>query len=303
MTRRVAWLRHRGSPTPAETMVRIRGSARSEAFDRPSGPSHARSASKKGRLRLIDRTWVERLERAALWAWPPKETAHVEGWLLRASGGATRRVNSAQTLMFASGADLERALARVEGWYRARALPPCFQLTDLAAPAGLDAALEARGYARLPSVSVFLIEASRVEPPAGPSIELLTRPTPLVMNAVCDPRWVPAARRVRAELFARIRRPHTFAVLTEGGQPVAGGLCVVEKDLAGVFTLRTTSSHRRRGHARAVLRRLVAWARGHGAHQIYAQVEDDNTPALAVYRPYEAQRVYGYWYRERPEVG
>jgi hypothetical protein len=250
---------------------------------------------------LIDRAWIGRLERAALWAWPPKETAYVEGWLLRASGGVTRRVNSAQTNVFASGADLERALARVERWYAARALPPCLQLTDLAAPAGLDSALEARGYGRLPSVSVLLIEAARIEPPDGPSIELLTRPTPLVMNAVCDPLWAPAARRARAELFARIRRPHAFAVVTEGGQPVAGGLCVVEEDLAGVFTLRTAPSHRR-GHARAVLRRLVAWARGHGARQIYAQVEDDNASALAVYRPYEAQRVYGYWYRERPEA-
>lgn len=290
---------HRGSPTTAETMVRAGGEARSEAFDRASGPSHASSACWKGELPLIDRARIGQLERAALWAWPPKETAHVEGWLLRASGGATRRVNSAQTLVFASGADLERALAHVERWYGSRALPPCFQLTDIAAPAGLDAELEARSYARLPSVSVLLIEAVRVEAPAGPSIELLTRPTSLVMNAVCDPLWAPAARRARAELFARIRRPHVFAVLTEGGQPVAGGLCVVEKDLAGVFTLRTTPSHRRRGHARAVLRRLVAWARGHGARQIYAQVEDDNAPALAVYRPYEAQRVYGYWYRER----
>ena len=84
-----------------------------------------------------------------MWAWPPKETARDEGWLLRAAGGHTRRANSVQPLVFASGADVERAIGRVEAWYARRGLPACFQLTDRAAPAGLDAALERRGYARL----------------------------------------------------------------------------------------------------------------------------------------------------------
>ena len=89
------------------------------------------------------------------------------------------------------------------------------------------------------------------------------------MNAVCDPHWGPAMRRARAELFARIRRPHMFAVLLDGIQPVAGGLCVVDGELAGIFTLRTAVAARGRGHGRAVLRRLAAWGRGMGAQQLY----------------------------------
>jgi ribosomal protein S18 acetylase RimI-like enzyme len=55
---------------------------------------------------------------------------------------------------------------------------------------------------------------------------------------------------------------------------------------------------RRRGYAGAVFRRLVDWARRHGAAQVYLQVEDDNEAALALYRPHGGERVYGYWYRE-----
>jgi N-acetylglutamate synthase len=249
----------------------------------------------------MQRELVERIERAALWAWPPRETAHVDGWLLRAGspGGRTRRVDSAQTLAFAAGADVAKAIGRVDAWYAARGLPACFQLTELSEPVGLDAELEARGHDRLPSVSVLLLDAAMVEPPSASSrIELLTRPTPQVMNAVCDPRWDAAPRRARAELFARVRRPHAFAVLLEGTEPAAGGLCVIDGDLAGIFTLRTAVPFRGRGHARAVLRRLVAWARHAGARKIYLQVEDDNAPAQALHRPLGAKLVYGYWYRE-----
>jgi GNAT superfamily N-acetyltransferase len=249
---------------------------------------------------MVDRQLVERIEQAALWAWPPKETAWVEGWLLRAGGGRTRRINSVRTLVFAAGADVDKAIARVERWYAARALPACFQLTELAAPAGLDAELEALGYLRLTPSAVLLVDATGVESPGQEPIELQTRPTPLVMNAVCDPRWGPEVRRARAELFARIRKPHVFAVLTEGGQPAAGGLCVVDGDLAAILAMRTEVPFRRRGHARAVFRRLAAWARNAGAKRIYLQVEDDNEAAQALYRPFGGALAYRYWYREPP---
>lgn len=244
---------------------------------------------------------IERLERAALWAWPPKETARDDGWLLRAGGGRTRRVNSVQALVFPADTDVQRTIDRVERWYATRGLPACFQLTERAAPADLDAVLAARGYARLPSVSVLLADAAGVPAPPTARIELQTRPTPQVMNAVCDPYWDAATRRARAELFARIRRPHVFAVLFDGIQPVAGGLCVVDGGLAGIFTLRTAVAARGRGHASAVLLRLVAWARGAGAREIYSQVEDDNAPAQALHRQLGGRRAYGYWYRERDD--
>ena len=247
---------------------------------------------------MADLQQLLRIEEAALWAWPPKETARDEGWLLRSAGGYTRRANSVQALIFASGADVERATDRVEAWYAKRGLPPCFQLTDRAAPAVLDQVLERRGYARLTPVSVQLRDLSGLEPSKGIRIELDSRPTPRVMNALCDPHWSPAMRKARADLFARIRRPHSFAVLLDGTQPVAGGLCVVDRELAGIFSVRTVPAARGMGHGRAVLTRLAAWGRSMGAKQLYLQVEDENAAARAMSRGFGAARAYGYWYRE-----
>jgi GNAT superfamily N-acetyltransferase len=249
---------------------------------------------------MSDLPQLLRIEEAALWAWPPKETAHDEGWLLRAAGGHSRRANSVQALVFAAGADVARAIGQVEAWYAKRGLPACFQLTDRMAPAGLDGVLEGRSYARLTPVSVLVRDIAGLNPPSGVWIELDSRPTPRVMNALCDPHWSTAMRKARAELFARIRRPYTFAVLLDGMHPVAGGLCVVDRELAGIFSVRTAPAARGRGHGGAILARLAAWGRDMGARQLYLQVEDENPAARAMSRPLGAKRAYGYWYRECP---
>jgi len=243
---------------------------------------------------------VLRLEAAALAGWPPAETARDDGWLLRASGGHTRRVNSVQALVFAAGADVGRAVDRVETWYRARALPPCFQVTDRPSPAALDEFLAGRGYARISPVSVLTRDTAGMETPRDARIELDTRPTPRVMNAVCDPMWPPEQRRARAELFARIRRPLAFATALDGPYPVSGALCVVDREIAGLFTLRTATAARGRGHARTVVQRLGAWARGMGAKLLFQQIEEANAPALGIARQLGFERRYGYWYRELP---
>lgn len=242
---------------------------------------------------------VERIEAAALWAWPPRETAYVEGWLLRAAGGRLRRVNSVRTLAFTPGADLDGAIRRVEAWYAARGLPACFQPTARSQPPKLEAALAERGYAALPPVSVRLIDPAAVPEPTASGIDLLTRPTPGVMNTICDPQLDRAARQERAALFARIRRPHVFGLVSQAGEPVATGLCVLDGELAGIFAMRTAVPHRGQGHARQLFQRLAGWARAAGARQLYLQVEDDNAPAVRLYGRFGGHVAYRYWYREQ----
>ena len=219
---------------------------------------------------------VAHRDEAALWAWPPKETARDEGWLLRAAGGHTRRANSVQALVFASGADLERAIGRVEAWYAQRGLPACFQLTDRAAPADLDADA---GAARLCPADAGLGAAARRRR-AGAAQGRADRARHPA-DAAGDERGLRSAtgarpRAGRAPSCSRASAGRTcLPSLLDGIQPVAGGLCVVDGELAGIFSLRTAAAARGRGHARAVLRRLAAWGRGMGAQQLYLQVEDD----------------------------
>jgi len=90
-------------------------------------PAPPRPARRPDRLRL---------EQVAAAAWPAVDTARLGDWVLRASGGWTRRANSALVLG-SPGMDLDRALETCVRWYAERELPPlvCVPLLPREPPA------------------------------------------------------------------------------------------------------------------------------------------------------------------------
>ena len=83
-------------------------------------------------------------------------------WVVRVSGGTTKRVNSANPIV--SGARVEAVRGLAEARYRAAGLPARFRLTPLAAD-GADAALERSGYAVIDaSADRAVAAAARGEP-------------------------------------------------------------------------------------------------------------------------------------------
>lgn len=245
-------------------------------------------------------TLIAAIEQASPRAWPPEEVRGLHGWLLLAGRTASRRQNAVRSPAFDRGLPLDEAIATVEEWYRRRGRRPCFQITRLSRPEGLDAALEDRGY-RLEAPTDVLVRPLASLPEALGEVILEGRATALVMNAIADPYWSKAERAARAALFARIRRPLAFAARTVGGEPVAGGLCVVDGPLAGLAAIRTRADARGKGHGLAVMARLLGWAKAMGAETAWLQVETDNAPAQALHRRLGFTRLYGYHYRLRED--
>jgi GNAT superfamily N-acetyltransferase len=247
--------------------------------------------------RMADASCIAATEAAAARAWPPAETEPLGGWLLRCGRAGSRRLNSVQTIAFTGEVALDEAIAAVERWYRNRGLPSCFQLNDAVRPRELDAELERRGYGvRTPTSVMTATDWAASE--AGAGIDLAPRADERVLSAISDSSWSAELVRQRREVFGRITPPHCFAVATVDGAPVAGGLCVADGDLAGLFSMRTQPVQRGRGLARSVAGALMTWARAQGARRLYLQVEDDNGPALNLYGQLGFTRVYGYHYRE-----
>lgn len=246
---------------------------------------------------------TSRILRAAMSAWPAERGIYRDGWYFRQSEDPTKRVNSVWPLAAKDCGSLDERIDAAETWYRDLGQSAIFQLTASSAPADLDRALERRGYGILDPSRVNRLELAYMpfddHIPAGFQVELECRPTQLVMNALL-PNSTPAqARLARARLFNAIGKPRAFAVVTMKGVPVAGGLAVVDEDLAGLFNMHTHTQSRRQGLARAVLGRLLRWSRNLGAKTAYLQIDNRNDAAIRLYAGHGFRHDFDYHYRRQ----
>ena len=77
------------------------------------------------------------------------------------------------------------------------------------------------------------------------------------------------------------------------------GSVVVEDGWAGIHNMATSTEHRRRGAARAVLKALLEWGAARGATRSYLAVVETNQAARALYEGSGYTTAYRYWYRAK----
>lgn len=247
---------------------------------------------------------IRRLEGAAAAAWPPREIEPLDGWLLFASGGGTRRTQSVQPID-AGELDLDVKIDACEQFYAERRQACVFRLTPVSDPPELDRRLHDRGYLRSDETCVqtaSLADAPRTSKPErvviddhpGPAwlargLDLgQTRPED---SAVHEATLMRAAQRVGPTAFARIELDGEIAAL---------GFAAIEDGDCFVGEIATDTRHRRKGLASEVVRALMAWGRDAGATEALLQVVAANAPARRLYGALGFVDRYAYWYRARP---
>lgn len=244
----------------------------------PARRRGAREAAAGARRREV--TAAELAEVAAR-SWPALEQAWLGRWWLRAAGGFTGRANAVVPLGD-PGLPLDAALARVAGWYAVRGLPPWFMVEVGSA---LDAELAARDWRPTHGGAVLVQTApiGRVLRAAAPA----RTPEPMIDLAFAPPEgwlWLYRGEGELPAVAGHVLGAHPRVAFVTVGQPVvAGGRVTVDGRWAGVAGMVVADSRRRRGLGRLVLRRLLEWARGEGATEVFLQVSQDNAPAVALY--------------------
>jgi ribosomal protein S18 acetylase RimI-like enzyme len=243
---------------------------------------------------------IAELEARAFAAWPAAQVEQLGGWRLRATSGVTRRANSAWT----SGPvdNLADATARTEAFYAERRLPAIFQLCPLA-PAALDDALAARGYAIDAPVAILTAPLAELsaEAPAGVDVRVDREIADDWFELSGGRSRFAAVQPVYRGILERIGAPGRaragYALASVDGEPAATALGVADGPWLGVFSVSTLPDFRRRGAATALLRALARWGHSLGATKAYLQVERDNRIAFDLYLRDGFREVYGYHYR------
>ncbi|WP_459548298.1 N-acetylglutamate synthase, CG3035 family [Nocardia sp. X0981] len=237
--------------------------------------------------RPIRTSEIRALETAAAFGWPGTEYAWIDGWLLRAGHGYTRRANSAVPVGDSSGPARVTAdtLQRIGAWYTAHGLPLQLALPDRLAtvPPGWNSWGETR---------VLGIDIDNFVLPPGPSMVRIA-PEP-------DIAWL-EIHRYRGEEpsghTATVPLPEVLSAVHEGqlgfaslGLPdpiaIARGALTSAPDgrrWVGLTCVAVLAAHRRHGLAALVCGELLRWGRDRGATHAYVQVEAGNVEALELF--------------------
>jgi ribosomal protein S18 acetylase RimI-like enzyme len=244
---------------------------------------------------------IRAIEELSLNAWPAAQTQFCDGWVLRFSGGYTRRANSVQPL-YPSTFDLSEKIRTCEAAYRANGQAVIFKMTPANQPTDLDDRLAALGYARDADTSVQTLDLyDAPEPPFAD----------LDVDGQCDgemtDEWMAAFARMSAtsepavmqhrRILEAILPRCGYLSLRVDGQIAACGMGVVEHAWIGLFDIVVDAAQRNRGLGERVVRGLLGWGRQNGARSAYLQVMHNNPSALRLYARAGFCELYTYWCR------
>jgi ribosomal protein S18 acetylase RimI-like enzyme len=213
-------------------------------------------------------------------AWPALEEERLGTWRLRFSRGITGRGNSVLPFGPDDGPPLPERIEAVETAYRARDLPPKFQLVASSWPPELPAALRERGYVEDEGT---LIMTAVIAGHQGDA----------TLRREVDDRWLDLYGHRDARGMVERIEPETRFAERAG---VAVGLGVLDGDWLGVYCMRTRPEARRQGHAREIVGALLAWGRAAGATRAHLCVHSTNVTAQALYRSLGFETVQTYRY-------
>jgi N-acetylglutamate synthase len=245
---------------------------------------------------MDDTALAWRVEEACLNAWPALREVLFGGWVLRFSGGLTRRANSVNPLGIARPCS-SGLIGDCEALYRRQRQPTIFRLPSLIG-SRIDDQLAARGYSSEGFSCVLYADLAAMPVASDPAVRLFSRPTAAWLAVMAG---LQRHSKAQAVLYRRIvdglAIPAAFAALDQDGGIAALAFGAIHDRLICFESVVTDARRLRRGYASRVIGRLAAWACEHGAAGACLEVEATNSPALALYDRLGFTELYRYHYR------
>jgi ribosomal protein S18 acetylase RimI-like enzyme len=246
---------------------------------------------------IWDETEAWRIEELLLNATQPAQQLQYDGWLLRLAQNDVKRASSVNPI-YGSSLPLDEKLAHCEDVYADHGLPPLYRLTPFAKPAGLEEALERRGYQSFERSLSMSMSLDAPLPETRGDLRFERPQLDRWLDLASEMRRLTPDRRraERARLFESTL-PGFAVVAWQGEEAVGCGFVMLEDDYAGLFDIATVETRRGQGIGRATCVHLLQLAQQQGAERAWLSVVADNAPAVHLYEELGFARVYDYWYR------
>ena len=234
-------------------------------------------------------------------AWPSLQTVLYDGWVIRVSGGYTKRANSICPI-YPSVLDLDEKLRYCEELYTSMRLPVVFKLTDACDPPDLDQVLEKKGYHKISETAVRIARIAEDSGDIGLH-EVRTEyeftkewvSTLIACSNMSNPDSIEVMRR----MLDNILGDRICVRINQKDEPVACGFGVIEAGYIGIYDIVVNPLFRGRGYGRAIMKSLLQEALRKNIDMAYLQVAVGNTIAEKLYDSLGFEEIYRYWYREK----
>lgn len=240
---------------------------------------------------------ILKIEEIALNAWPAIEDFNLDGWVIRYANGVTKRSNSVNPI-YESLENTEEKIDFCENYYRSKAIPICFKITEITQPSGLDQILEARGYEHKFDVLIQVTDISKFTGDIDKNIHLLEDTDDLWLDHYINMNGSKLSYKLTyKQIIDKIAHPKCLFTLTLNGEVIGCGLGVVEGKYIGLFDIVIDPQYRNQGFGKKLIENILKWGKSKGAETAYLQVLADNAPAIRLYEKVSFKEEYRYWYR------
>ena len=243
----------------------------------------------------MDLDFLNRIEEAALNAWPSPRQILYDGWLMRFTGGSSKRVNSVN-IRYPSTLSIPEKISYCENLYALQGLPTLFRTPDPFTSPDVLRVLAEAGYSAFDPTFVMgrpILRSTLL--PAGVEIRQMNQDDWFALRSELTGHPAEYWDNNRRILDA-IADENLLLGLFVDDIPAVSGMGVLERQFLGYFSIYTSDAYRRCGYAQTMMGALGNWGVSRGAVYGYLQVEGHNQPALALYEKLGFEHCYRYVY-------
>lgn len=242
--------------------------------------------------------YIKTIEELSFNAWPSHKTELYDGWILRYSHNYTHRTNCVN-LIAPSRIPLEEKVRFCENEYKLEETPCIFKISPLTDPS-IEEYLDKQGY-EIQHITENLTMDLKDYKPINNDIVVnieyevtdVWTHSLFALNGTKEPihlHIVPA-------MYQAIPKRVIEASIVVGGQIVATGLGILDRDHVGIYAIYVHENFRRRHYARSICNALLNEAKAMGAEHAYLQVVKNNNNARTLYESLGFRYLYTYWFR------